>query len=153
DAAPRQSLPEAWAYAIMREESAFDTRVVSHADAIGLMQLIVPTAQKIGEKIGITPDSESLKQPSVNIPLGCRYLSVLRGHFPDDPFLAIPSYNAGLGNPRKWIDKHPMDDFDLWVEHIPFEETRNYTKRVMSSMAAYEFLYFRDKPSEALHTP
>jgi soluble lytic murein transglycosylase len=151
--APRQSLPEAWAYAIMREESAFEARVVSHADAIGLMQLIVPTAKKMGEKLGIVPDSESLKQPSVNISLGCRYLSVLRGHFPDNPFLAIPSYNAGLGNPRKWIDKRPTDDFDVWVEHIPFEETRNYTKRVMGSMAAYEFLYFRDKPSEALHTP
>ena len=153
DAAPRQSLPEAWAYAIMREESAFDARVVSRAQAIGLMQLIVPTAQKMGEKLGIAPDEESLKQPAVNIPLGCHYLAVLRGQFADNPLLAIPGYNAGAGAPKKWISKHPADDFDLWVERIPYEETRNYTKRVIGTMAAYEFLYFRDQPSEALRAP
>ena len=151
--ARRQGLPEAWAYAIMREESAFDPRVVSGAQAVGLMQLIVPTAKKMGEKMGLSPDEESLKQPTVNIPLGCHYLVVLRGQFADNPLLAIPSYNAGAGAPRKWITKRPTDDFDVWVERIPYEETRNYTKRVIGTMAAYEFLYTRDQPSEALRAP
>jgi soluble lytic murein transglycosylase len=151
--ARKEGLPEAWAYAIMREESAFDPRVVSGAQAVGLMQLIVPTAKKMGERLGITPDLEMLKQPAVNIPLGCHYLMVLRGQFADNPLLAIPGYNAGAGAPKKWIEARPTDDFDLWVEHIPYEETRNYTKRVIGTMAAYELLYARDRPSEALHAP
>ncbi len=151
--ARRSGLPEAWAYAIMREESAFDPRVVSAAKAYGLMQLIVPTAKKMGQTLGLTPDEESLKQPAVNIPLGCHYLSILRGQFADNPLLAIPGYNAGAGAPKKWIGERPADDFDLWVERIPYEETRNYTKRVITTMAAYEFLYARDQPSEALRAP
>src|SRR5262249_6590089 len=142
-----------WAYAIMREESAFEARVVSPAQAVGLMQLIVPTAKKMGDKLGLVPDEESLKQPAVNIPIGCHYLTVLRGQFADNPLLAIPGYNAGSGAPKKWLVKRPGDDFDLWVEHIPYEETRNYTKRVIGTLAAYEFLYFRDRPSEALRSP
>ena len=55
----------------MREESAFDPRVVSPAKAFGLMQLIVPTAKRMGQALGLDPDEESLKQPAVNIPLGC----------------------------------------------------------------------------------
>lgn len=151
--AKRQGLPEAWAYAIMREESAFDPRVVSPAKAFGLMQLILPTAKKMGERLNLVPDEESLKQPSMNVPLGCRYLTVLRGQFPDNPLLAIPGYNAGAGAPKKWLGERPGDDFDLWVERIPYEETRNYTKRVIGTMAAYEFLYARDQPSEALRAP
>jgi soluble lytic murein transglycosylase len=67
--------------------------------------------------------------------------------------LAIPGYNAGEGAPRKWVAQRPAMDFDLWVERIPYDETRNYTKRVLASLAAYEFLYARDKPSEALRSP
>jgi soluble lytic murein transglycosylase len=151
--AKREGLPEAWAYAIMREESAFDPHVVSPAQAVGLMQLIVPTARKMGERLGLSPDEESLKQPTVNIPIGCHYLTVLRGQFPDNPLLAIPGYNAGAGAPKKWITSRPADDFDLWVERIPYEETRNYTKRVIGTIAAYELLYARDRPSEALRSP
>ncbi|APR85865.1 Soluble lytic murein transglycosylase precursor [Minicystis rosea] len=152
-ASRRQNVPEALAYAIMREESAFDPRVVSGAKAYGLMQLIVPTAKKMGESLGLSPDEESLKQPGVNVPIGCHYLSVLRGQFPDNPLLAIPGYNAGGGAPKKWINERGGDDFDVWVERIPYEETRNYTKRVIGTMAAYEMLYTRDQPSEALRAP
>lgn len=152
-AAARQAVPEALVYGIMREESAFDPRVVSSAKAFGLMQLIVPTARKMGESLGLVPDEESLKQPAVNVPLGCHYLAVLRGQFPDNPLLAIPGYNAGGGAPKKWIAERGADDFDVWVERIPYEETRNYTKRVIGSMAAYEFLYTRDRPSEARSAP
>ncbi|MFO0759678.1 MAG: transglycosylase SLT domain-containing protein [Byssovorax sp.] len=151
--ARRQSIPEALAYAIMREESAFDPRVVSAAKAVGLMQLIVPTAKNMAAPLGLPWDEEALKRPEVNIALGCRYLSVLRGQFPDDPLLAIPGYNAGGGAPKKWIAQRPTDDFDFWVERIPYEETRQYTKRVITSMAAYEMLYTRELGSEARSTP
>lgn len=149
----KQGLPEALAYAIMREESAFDPRVVSSAKAYGLMQVIMPTAKRMAQTLNLSPDEDSLKQPSVNVPLGVRYLTVLRGQFSDNPLLAIPGYNAGAGAPRKWIDARPAQDFDLWVERIPYEETRNYTKRVIGTMAAYEFLYAQGQPSEALRAP
>jgi soluble lytic murein transglycosylase len=152
-AARRQNVPEALAYAIMREESAFDPRVISSAKAVGLMQLIVPTARKMGESLGLSPDEESLKQPAINVPIGCHYLAVLRGQFPDNPLLAIPGYNAGGKAPERWLRERPGDDFDVWVERIPYEETRNYTKRVIGTMAAYEMLYTRDQPSEALRAP
>ena len=149
----RSGLPEAWAYAIMREESAFDPRVVSPAKAFGLMQLITPTAKKMAEPLSLPWDEEALKRPEVNVAVGCRYLTILRKQFPDNPLLAIPGYNAGGGAPKRWIGERPGDDFDVWVERIPYEETRMYTKRVITSLAAYEFLYTRDVPSEALRSP
>ena len=89
----------------------------------------------------------------MNVPLGCHYLAVLRRQFPDNPLLAVPGYNAGAGAPKKWLVERPQEDFDVWVERIPHEETRNYTKRVLGSMAAYELLYAGGRPSEALSAP
>ncbi|UQA63486.1 transglycosylase SLT domain-containing protein [Polyangium aurulentum] len=149
----RSGISEALAYAIMREESTFDPRVVSPANAYGLMQLITPTAKTMAKPLNLPSDGESLKRPEVNIALGCRYLSILRRKFPDNPLLAIPGYNAGPGKPKDWLADRPNQDFDLWVEEMPYEETRNYTKRVLTSLAAYEFLYGKGKAGEALATP
>jgi soluble lytic murein transglycosylase len=149
----RSGISEALAYAIMREESTFDPRVVSSADAYGLMQLIKPTAKRMATPLKLPFDAESLKRPEVNIALGCRYLSILRRQFPDNPLLAIPGYNAGPGKPKDWIADRPNQDFDLWIEEMPYEETRNYTKRVLTSLAAYEFLYGKGKSGEARATP
>ncbi|XXX78665.1 transglycosylase SLT domain-containing protein [Sorangium sp. So ce134] len=151
--AKRSGIPEALAYAIMREESAFDPKVASPAQAYGLMQLIVPTAKRMAKPLGLPSSAEALKRPEINIALGCRYLSVLRGQFSDNPLLAIPAYNAGGGAPKRWIAERPSQSFDLWVERIPYEETRLYTKRVLASLAVYELLYTGDQPSEALRTP
>ncbi|MEJ7735000.1 MAG: transglycosylase SLT domain-containing protein [Polyangiaceae bacterium] len=150
--AQKNGLSEALVYAIMREESAFDARVVSPANAFGLMQL-VPTARTMARPLGIAADSEALKRPETNVTLGCRFLAQLRNQFPDNPLMAIPGYNAGGGAPRKWITERPTQDYDLWVERIPYEETRFYTKRVLGSMAAYELLYAAGQPREALRTP
>jgi soluble lytic murein transglycosylase len=149
----RSGIPEALAYAIMREESAFDPRVASPAQAFGLMQLIVPTAKLVAKPLGLPWSADALKRPEVNIALGCRYLSQLRGQFSDNPLLAIPAYNAGGGAPKRWIAERPSQSFDLWVERIPYEETRLYTKRVMTSLAVYELLYAGAQPGEALRTP
>jgi soluble lytic murein transglycosylase len=146
--------PPALAYAIMREESAFDPGVVSHAHAYGLMQLILPTAQTLGKKLNIAVSEEALKQPPVNIALGCRFLGDLRARFPQNPALAVPAYNAGPGAPKRWLDQsRPDEPFDLFVEAMPYEETRNYTKRVLSSYAAYTYLYDRGSLALALQLP
>jgi len=146
-------VPEWFIYGVMREESTFDAGVKSHANAYGLMQLIVPTARVIGAKYGLPHSPEALRRPSVNIALGSRVLESLGRQFKDNPALAIPGYNAGPGRPRRWLRERPDTDFDLWVELIPIRETRRYTKRVLASRAAYAFLYYRDQADQALRLP
>jgi len=142
--AKRTGQSPALIYAIMREESAFDPDAESLADAYGLMQLIVPTAKSIARPLGLPADRVSLKRPSVNIALGTGELARLAQAFPENTLLAIPAYNAGPGNPKRWLRERPNADFDLWVELIPYVETRRYVKRVLSSRAAYAFLYQRE---------
>jgi len=137
----RFGIPEHLAYAIMREESAFRPTVSSPAAAHGLMQLIVPTAKTMAKGLGVGYDERALKTPAVNITLGSRFLSVLTRRFAYDPLLAIPGYNAGPGAPERWVAAQPSADFDVFVESIPYTETREYMKRVMKTMAAYATLY------------
>jgi len=142
--AKRTGQNSALIYAIMREESAFDPDAESLAAAYGLMQLIVPTAKSIARPLGLPADRVSLKRPSVNIALGTGELARLANAFPENTLLAIPAYNAGPGNPKRWLRERPNADFDLWVELIPYVETRRYVKRVLSSRAVYAFLYQRE---------
>jgi soluble lytic murein transglycosylase len=151
--AKKSGIPAALAYAVMREESAFDAEAVSPAHAYGLMQLILPTARRAAKDVGISCDESSLYQPEVNVKLGCHFLGDLRARFPQNPHLAISAYNAGPGAPMKWAQGRSADDFDIWVEQIPYEETRKYQKRVMTSYAAYLFLYDREGFDALLRLP
>jgi soluble lytic murein transglycosylase len=151
--AKRSGIPVPLAYAIMREESAFDPKAVSPANAYGLMQLIEPTAKQHAKPLGLPSDPQSLTRPAVNIALGCRMLGELTRQFAANPLLAVPAYNAGPGRPRRWLREHPNIDFDVWVELIPIIETRRYTKRVLASRAAYAFLYDSSQADPALALP
>jgi soluble lytic murein transglycosylase len=151
--AKRAALAPSLVYAIMREESAFDPDAESIADAFGLMQLIVPTARSAARGTGLPHDRRALKRPSVNIELGCRTLARYSNAFADNPLLGIPAYNAGPNRVRDWLAKRPTTDFDLWVELIPFLETRRYTKRVLASRGAYAFLYEPESAPAALALP
>jgi soluble lytic murein transglycosylase len=146
-------VPEWFIYGVMREESTFRPRVVSHADAYGLMQVIPPTARSIGKAAGLPYSPAALKTPAVNIAIGSRVLEGLARRFKTNPWLAIPGYNAGPGRPARWLRERPNVDFDVWVEMIPFRETRRYTKRVLASRAAYAFLYQRQEAQTALVLP
>jgi soluble lytic murein transglycosylase len=136
-----QKLSPSLVFAIMREESAFDPDAESIADAYGLMQLIVPTARVAAKGTNLPHDARALKRPSVNLELGCRTLSRFSRAFAENPLLAVPAYNAGPSRVKQWLADRPSLDFDLWVEAIPYSETRRYTKRVLASRAAYAFLY------------
>ena len=150
----RSHIPAALGYGIMREESSFEADVVSHANAYGLMQLVMGTATEVGKSLGMTINGpEMVKRPEVNIALGCKLLGDLRSSFPGAPVLAIPSYNAGMGATRKWLPSQQAVDFDLWVERIPYDETRLYTKRVIASTATYGYLYERDGLDEWMKLP
>lgn len=146
-------IPEPLAYGIMREESAFDADAVSWADAYGLMQLIMPTAKGVARKLEMQVDEQALRRPEVNVKLGCTLLGSLRNMFPSAPVLAIPSYNAGAGATKRWLKSRSSDEFDRWVEDITYDETKGYTKRVLSTMAVYAYVYYPDQFAETLQLP
>jgi soluble lytic murein transglycosylase len=151
-ACSQASLPTPLAWAIMREESSFVADVKSHANAYGLMQLIVPTAKWVAAGTGLPSDEASLKRPEVSVELGTRLLSKLRathGH----PALAIGAYNGGGGAVERWVTARTTDELDLFVELVPYDETRNYIKRVLSSQAAYAYLYDPTALKEPLGLP
>lgn len=151
--AKKNALAPSLIYAIMREESAFDPDAESAADAYGLMQLILPTARQAAKGLNLPHDRVSLKRPSVNIPLGARVLAKYTGQFPEDPLLAVAAYNAGPGAAQRWRKEHPHSSFDLWVELIPYVETRRYVKRVLGSAAVYAIVYGEGEREAALTLP
>jgi soluble lytic murein transglycosylase len=126
----------------MREESAFNPDARSAANALGLMQLLLGTGRLVARGTSLAAiDEPALLRPEVSIALGARLLATLRASFPANPSLAIAAYNGGSGAVRRWLGERGGDDFDLFVERIPYDETRNYLKRVLSSEAAYAYLY------------
>jgi soluble lytic murein transglycosylase len=157
-------VPAALTWAIMREESAFNPEARSSASAVGLMQLMQPTARLVaqgplgrsvspGDDAGTWPvllDEDALRRPDLSVALGVRLLSSLRGSFPGRPALAIAAYNGGTVAVRRWLNERGGLDFDVFVERIAFDETRNYVKRVLSSQAAYAALYAPDAMGELL---
>ncbi|MDF3064575.1 MAG: mltE [Polyangiaceae bacterium] len=151
--AKKNQLSPSLIYAIMREESAFDADAESPADAYGLMQLILPTARMAAKPLGLPSDRISLKRPSVNIPLGARVLGKYTQQFPEDPLLAIAAYNAGPGAAKRWLKDRSGVSFDLWVELIPYVETRRYIKRVLGSAAVYSIVYEEGEEAAALTLP
>jgi soluble lytic murein transglycosylase len=133
-------LPVSIALGIMREESAFLARVKSHAGALGLLQLMPQTAKLVARGTDYPYDEESLRTPPVNVALGTKLLASLLGKAVH-PTMAIAAYNAGEGAVSNWTSGRLSKEADLAVEQIPYEETRNYVKRVLSSATAYAALY------------
>jgi soluble lytic murein transglycosylase len=136
-------LPVALTWAIMREESDFYADAKSASNAYGLMQLIASTARGVAAGTPYGWDEAQLKRPDASIALGTKLLAGLRAQFAYNPALAIAAYNAGGGAVGRWIAARGDQDFDLWVEQIPWDETRGYIKRVLASEAAYGLLYDR----------
>jgi soluble lytic murein transglycosylase len=129
------------AWAIMRRESAFKPEVFSTADARGLMQLIPPTARAIASALKIeTPEPDELYSPESNIVLGTWYLSALMERF-SHPSLCAAAYNAGPTPVVKWATQRAGLQLDMWVEEIPYKETRGYVKQVTADYFIYRALY------------
>ena len=140
-------------WGIMREESAFNPEARSGASALGLMQLIAPTARLAAKGTPIVVDEDALKRPDVSIALGARVLGSLRKSFPGYPAFAIAAYNAGPRAVRRWMAERPGDDLDVFVDRMAYDETRAYVKRVLASAAAYAYLYWPDALDELLTLP
>jgi soluble lytic murein transglycosylase len=136
-------VPTALALAIARRESEFNPTVVSSAGARGLMQVMPATAAKMAAHIGVNyEEAKLLTDPDYNLSLGAAYLDVLIKEFGPNYILVTAGYNAGPGRPRRWVTefgdpRSGADPID-WIEHVPFDETRNYIMRVIESYVVYQ---------------
>ncbi len=139
-AATDYNLPEYLIYGLIRSESFFDAAVSSHAGAVGLAQLMPATAGDIARKLKM--EDFDLQDPGTSVNFGSFYLAELIGRLDNSIIDALYSYNAGITNVRKWKRLFPDLPPDLTVELIPFTETRNYGKKIVSASAVYGDLYF-----------
>jgi soluble lytic murein transglycosylase len=144
-AAKGAGIDHAFIWGIMREESGFNPGIESHAAAVGLLQLILPTAKRMRKKGEKQVTKTRLKDPEVNIPLGARYLAHVKEYTGGQWALVPAGYNAGAGALSKWLKQRGHLPLDLFVETIPYEEARWYTKRVVASWATYRALYDNKK--------
>ena len=125
---------ESWAYGVARSESLFMPDVRSSAGAIGLMQLMPSTGRSTAKEIKHPyKGRNTLTDPDSNIRLGTRYLAKMSNRFDKHPALATAAYNAGPGRVSAWLPGSSPMDARIWVETIPFNETRSYVRRVLTS--------------------
>ena len=141
-------------YALIRSESFFDKEVVSSAGAVGLTQLMSPTAGEIAQKLRIK--EYSLTDPETNIMFGTYYLSELIRRGDGSLLRAFFSYNAGFRKVTTWLNSSMMDfgkagnlDMDLFLETIPVSETREYGRKLVSATIMYEYLYENEQTSDS----
>jgi len=135
--AHRGDLPRSLVYATMRQESGFRPEVVSRAGAVGLMQVMPELAAKLAGK----PVSRyQLRDPETNIALGLAEMTALADELDHVYPLSIAAYNAGKSRVRRWLTESGKMELDRFVERIPFNETRNYVRRVSTHYARYAYL-------------
>jgi soluble lytic murein transglycosylase len=129
----------AWIFAVMRQESAFMNNARSHAGAMGLMQLMPATARQVAKNMlkKPAPRRHELFEPDTNIALGSAYLKQMKGELGDSSVLATAAYNAGPHRVTRWLPDRTLPA-DIWIELVPFKETRGYLRRVLAYTVIYE---------------
>lgn len=134
-AARDAGMPPNWIYGLMRQESLFNPRATSPSNAYGLMQLLLPTAREVAKRRGsMRPDVDTLFSPDTNIALGTTYLREMRDRFGGQFAPATAAYNAGPNAVQRWLPLEPVEG-DIWIENIPYNETRGYVQKVMFNFA------------------
>lgn len=137
--ANRARLDPGWVYGVVRQESAFMTDARSRAGALGLMQLTPATGRLTGRQLGIRAYSQgAILNVENNLRLGVAYLRQVLDRSGGNQTLATASYNAGPHRVVNWVPGKPLAA-DIWVETIPFDETREYVKNVLSYSAIYDY--------------
>jgi soluble lytic murein transglycosylase len=152
--ASRQGIDDAWVFAVMRQESAFMNNARSHAGAMGLMQLMPATARSVARKVlrQAPPRRHELLEPDTNIALGSAYLRQVKSKLGGSTVLATAAYNAGPHRVTRWLPEKTLPA-DIWIELVPFPETRGYLRRVLAYMVIYEKRMGKDptRLAERLH--
>jgi soluble lytic murein transglycosylase len=130
-------LDEAWIYGVIRQESRFVLEARSGTGAMGLMQLMPDTARWIARKLGLSHfRAHDAHNPNTNIKFGAYYLRTLMDALDNQAVLATAAYNAGPRRAQRWRDERAMEGA-IYIESIPFNETREYVKKVMSNAMYY----------------
>jgi soluble lytic murein transglycosylase len=138
DAAKENGLDTAFVYGLMRQESRFVSDITSGAGAVGLMQLMPPTARWVAHKTGRTSvRAPELADPELNIQLGTYYLRYVLDRLDGLQALGAAAYNAGPGRAQAWRGSVPLEGA-IYVETIPFNETRDYAKKVLANAMFYQ---------------
>ena len=139
-AAKGVGIDPAWAYAIIRAESAWTTDAHSGADAWGLMQLLPGTAAQLAKANKVRyGGARDLLDPDTNITLGTRYLSDMAQRYDGSPWLASAAYNAGVDPVGRWLEARDTLEPDFFIETIPYKETREYVSRVLAFSVIYDW--------------
>lgn len=128
-------------YSLIRQESFFDPRAVSGAGAVGLMQLLPATARHVGKRLGMSVSREDLFDPTPNIRLGTAFFLARLTRFDDSLPAALAAYNAGESRAARWNRALAPLGEELFIELIPYTETRNYIRRILTNAAMYAKLY------------
>ncbi len=134
-ASQRTGTDATWIYAIMRQESSMNRFAKSNAKARGLMQLIPSTARRMANDTGLSLSGGGIYYADINTILGAEYLAQMFAKY-GNIALASAAYNAGPGRVNRW-QLRDMDDMPIWVEKIPFNETRRYVKRILEYQQVY----------------
>ncbi|GAB1392010.1 lytic transglycosylase domain-containing protein [Rhodocyclaceae bacterium] len=140
-------LDPAWVYGLMRQESRFIMDAKSSAGAKGLMQLMPATAKWVAKKIGMADyHPAKVTDMNTNVTLGTNYMKMVMDSLDNHPVLASAAYNAGPGRARKWRAERPLEGA-IYAETIPFNETRDYVKKVLGNAVHYAALMDLPQPS------
>ena len=143
--ASKTAIEKTLIYAIARQESAFAETARSSAGAMGLMQIMPGTARQTARQNGIKHKDSFLFDPEYNINLGSTYLNQLLNQFNGNRILAAAAYNAGPHRVNTWLKKTPLEvPFDIWIESIPFKETRGYVQNVLAFSVIYAYRLGKD---------
>ena len=135
----QQKLNPLLTISVMRKESTFDPKIDSRVGALGLMQVLPSTAEWVAQKMAMT--EYDLLKPEDNIKIGTWYLAHNHHRYENNSLLAIASYNAGTGNVSQWAKRYSLTDPDIFVENIPFPETKDYVEGVFGNYWNYLRLY------------
>jgi soluble lytic murein transglycosylase len=134
------SIPTTWALGVARSESLFMRDARSGAGAVGLMQLLPSTGRKVARAINIPYSGlNTLTDPVTNIRLGAQYLRAMASRYHGNRVVATAAYNAGPHRVDRWLPESGSIDARIWIEGIPFEETRKYVRRVMTAKTIYDW--------------
>jgi soluble lytic murein transglycosylase len=137
EASKLTQVPADWILAIIRQESLFRKDAVSRADARGLMQMLPATATAVAKRWHLpSPNRDSLFEPAVAVPLGAAYLRELLDHYGNQLDLSLAAYNAGPISVARWLPARQVDT-DVWIENIPYTETRGYLQHVFEHIVAF----------------
>lgn len=129
-------------YSIIKAESNFNKDAISNTKALGLMQIMEKTAYEKAKKINIKIENiEELYIVDINIKIGVSYFSELLKTYDNNLNLSLIAYNAGMGNLKKWIENGTIKKDGSDIENIPFEETKNYVRKILKNYEIYKKLY------------